>query len=151
MTAPAPARPEDRTLPAHVEVVVVGSGFAGIATAVRLRERGTTDFVVLERGDDVGGTWRDNTYPGCACDVPSHMYSFSFAPNPDWTQAFSPQPEIYAYLQRVARERGVLPHVRLRTELQGARWDDAAQRWHLATSRGELTCRLLVLGTGRQG
>jgi cation diffusion facilitator CzcD-associated flavoprotein CzcO len=135
-------------LPPRVSVAVVGSGFAGIATAVRLLERGTTDFVVLERGDAVGGTWRDNTYPGCACDVPSHMYSFSFAPNPDWSSAFSPQPEIQAYLQRTARDRGVLPHVHLRTELLGARWDDDAQHWHLATSRGELVADVLVLGTG---
>ncbi|MFP5219790.1 MAG: flavin-containing monooxygenase [Actinomycetes bacterium] len=148
-TAPTSAEaPADRPLPASAEVVVVGSGFAGIATAVALLDRGRRDVVVLERGDDVGGTWRDNTYPGCACDVPSHMYSFSFAPNPDWSHAFSPQPEIQAYLQRVARERGVLPLVHLRTELLGARWDDDAQRWTVATSRGELTCRVLVLGTG---
>ena len=151
-TAPAPTdAPTDlpcRPLPASADVVVVGSGFAGIATAVSLLDRGRSDVVVLERGDDVGGTWRDNTYPGCACDVPSHMYSFSFAPNPDWSHAFSPQPEIQAYLQRVARERGVLPLVHLRTELLGARWDDEAQQWHVATSRGELTCRVLVLGTG---
>ncbi len=104
-------------LPARTAVLVVGTGFAGLGTAVRLRERGRLDFVVIERGHDVGGTWRDNSYPGCACDVPSHMYSFSFAPNPHWTRAFSPQPEIQAYLQRVARERGVLPHVRFGTEL----------------------------------
>ncbi|HVM28748.1 MAG TPA: NAD(P)/FAD-dependent oxidoreductase [Mycobacteriales bacterium] len=135
-------------LPARTRVLVVGSGFAGIATAVRLLERGTTDVVVVERGDDVGGTWRDNTYPGCACDVPSHMYSFSFAPNPDWTQAFSPQPEIHAYLQRVARDRGVLPHVHLRTELLDARWDDDAQHWQVTTSRGPVTADVLVLATG---
>ena len=146
--ASAPARAQAAPLPAHARVVVVGSGFAGIATAVRLLGRGTRDVVVLERGDDVGGTWRDNTYPGCACDVPSHMYSLSFAPNPGWTHAFSPQPEIQAYLQRVAREHGVLPLVRTGTELQGARWDDDAQRWHLATSRGQMTCDVLVLATG---
>jgi cation diffusion facilitator CzcD-associated flavoprotein CzcO len=158
MTAPTPATPTTpataasdppaRPLPARTRVVVVGSGFAGIATAVRLLERGTSDFVVLERADDVGGTWRDNSYPGCACDVPSHMYSFSFAPNPDWSHAFSPQPEIQAYLQRVARGRGVLPHLHLRTELLGARWDDDRQVWDVATSRGEITCDVLVLGTG---
>jgi cation diffusion facilitator CzcD-associated flavoprotein CzcO len=146
-TTPAPGGP-DRALPARTRVVVVGSGFAGIATAVRLLERGTRDVVVLERGDDVGGTWRDNTYPGCACDVPSHMYSFSFAPNPDWSSAFSPQPEIQAYLQRVARDHGVLPLVHLRAELLGARWDDDEQVWELATSRGGITCEVLVLGTG---
>jgi cation diffusion facilitator CzcD-associated flavoprotein CzcO len=83
-------------LPAHVRVVVVGSGFAGIGTAVRLEEQAVDDFVVLERADTVGGTWRDNTDPGCACDVPSHLYSFSFAPNPDWSHVFSRQPEIRA-------------------------------------------------------
>jgi cation diffusion facilitator CzcD-associated flavoprotein CzcO len=137
-----------RALPERARVVVVGSGAAGIATAVRLLERGEGDLVVLERGDDVGGTWRDNTYPGCACDVPSAMYSFSFAPNPDWSRAFSPQPEIQAYLQRVARERGVLDRVHLRTELLGARWDDDAQAWELATSRGPIACSVLVLATG---
>ena len=137
-----------RPLPDRVRVVVVGSGFAGIATAVRLLEQGERDLVVLERGDDVGGTWRDNTYPGCACDVPSHMYSFSFAPNPDWSMSFSPQPEIQAYLQRVARERGVTGLVHLRTELLGARWDDDAQEWHVSTSRGDVVCAVLVLGTG---
>jgi cation diffusion facilitator CzcD-associated flavoprotein CzcO len=146
-TTPAPGGP-DRALPARTRVVVVGSGFAGIATAVRLLERGTRDVVVLERGDDVGGTWRDNSYPGCACDVPSHMYSLSFAPNPDWTRAFSPQPEIQAYLRRTARELGVLPHVHLSTELTGAHWDDAAQVWHVETSRGALVAEVLVLGTG---
>src|SRR5687768_7090215 len=104
-------------LPARTSVLVVGTGFAGLGTAVRLREAGRLDFVVIERGHDVGGTWRDNRYPGCACDVPSHLYSFSFAPNPDWSRAFSAQPEIEAYLQRVAVERGVLPHVRFGTEL----------------------------------
>jgi cation diffusion facilitator CzcD-associated flavoprotein CzcO len=82
----------DRPLPDRTGVLVVGTGFAGLGTAIRLRESGRTDFVVLERGADVGGTWRDNRYPGCACDVPSHLYSFSFAPNPDWTRAFSAQP-----------------------------------------------------------
>ena len=135
-------------LPSRVRVAVVGTGFAGLATAVRLLQRGTTDFVVLERGDDVGGTWRDNTYPGCACDVPSHMYSLSFAPNPDWTRAFSPQPEIEEYLRRTARELGVLPKVHLRTELTGARWDDAANVWHVETSRGALVADVLILGTG---
>lgn len=73
----------------HVRVAVIGSGFGGLGAAVRLRREGITDFVVLERADSVGGTWRDNSYPGCACDVPSHLYSFSFAPNPDWPRTFS--------------------------------------------------------------
>jgi cation diffusion facilitator CzcD-associated flavoprotein CzcO len=139
---------EQRELPARTSVLVVGTGFAGLGTAVRLRERGRLDFLVIERGSDVGGTWRDNRYPGCACDVPSHLYSFSFAPNPDWTRAFSPQPEIQAYLQRVARERGVLPHVHFRTELLSARWDDASTTWSVETNRGTVVADVLVLGTG---
>ncbi len=135
-------------LPARTSVLVVGTGFAGLGTAVRLRETGRLDFVVIERGHDVGGTWRDNRYPGCACDVPSHLYSFSFAPNPDWTRAFSPQPEIEAYLQRVARERGVLPHVRFGTELLSARWDEADLTWTVETNRGTVVADVLVLGSG---
>ena len=142
------AAPTDRALPSRIRTVVVGTGFAGLGTAVRLRERGSLDFVVLERGHDVGGTWRDNSYPGCACDVPSHLYSFSFAPNPDWTRTFSPQPEIEAYLQRVARDRGVLPHVHFGTELLSARWDDATSTWSVETNRGLVVCDVLVLGTG---
>src|SRR5215468_3844168 len=96
----------------HTRILIIGTGFAGIGMAVRLRRSGYDDFVVLERADDVGGTWRDNTYPGCRCDVPSHLYSFSFAPNPEWSSTFSPQPEIYAYIRRVAEREGLLPHVR---------------------------------------
>ncbi len=146
LTDPAPATP--RELPARTRTLVVGTGFAGLGTAVRLLERGMRDFVVVERGHDVGGTWRDNSYPGCACDVPSHMYSFSFAPNPDWTRAFSPQPEIEAYLQRVAQERGVLPHVHFGTEMLAARWDEASATWTVETSRGTVVCDVLVLGSG---
>ena len=107
--------------------------------AIRLRQEGIDDFVVFERADGVGGTWRDNTYPGCACDVPSHLYSFSFAPNPDWTRTFSPQPEIRAYLQRVADEsrRPAAPPLRPRGR-PTRRWDDDAQRWRLETAAGEL-------------
>jgi cation diffusion facilitator CzcD-associated flavoprotein CzcO len=104
-------------LPAHVDVVVVGAGFSGLAMARELRRRGHRDFVVLERADDVGGVWRDNTYPGCACDVPSHLYSFSFALNPEWSSTYSPQPEIHAYLKRTAEQEGLLDRVRLGCEL----------------------------------
>ena len=95
-----------------VDIAIVGSGFSGIGLAVRLRREGIEDFVVLERGDGVGGTWHSNTYPGCACDVPSHLYSFSFAPNPSWSGSFSPQAEIQAYLLRTAEDAGIRPHVR---------------------------------------
>ena len=80
----------------HVRVAIVGAGFSGLGLAIRLKQRGLENFVILERANDIGGTWRDNTYPGCACDVPSHLYSFSFAPNPNWSRRFSPQREIWA-------------------------------------------------------
>src|SRR5687767_12407322 len=92
----------------EVQHLVIGAGFAGLCTAIKLDEAGEADFLVVEKGSDVGGTWRDNTYPGAACDVPSQLYSFSFARNPNWSMSFSPQPEIQAYIQRVARESGVL-------------------------------------------
>src|SRR6478672_4446584 len=102
------------------ETVIVGSGFSGLAMAQRLQEAGREDFVVLERADDVGGTWRDNTYPGCRCDVPSHLYSFSFAPNPDWSSTFSPQPEIEDYLRKVTDAFGVRPHIRFGHAVESA-------------------------------
>ena len=118
-----------------VSVAVVGAALGGIGLAVRLMQAGVEDLVVFEKADDVGGTWRDNTYPGAACDVPSHLYSFSFAPEGRWSRRFAPQAEILDYLRRVAAEHGVLPHVRLRTEVRSARWDGA--RWHLELSTGE--------------
>jgi cation diffusion facilitator CzcD-associated flavoprotein CzcO len=130
------------------DIAIVGAGFSGLGTAVRLRERGIDDFVVLERHDDVGGTWWANTYPGCACDVPSHLYSFSFAPNPEWSETYSPQAEIEAYLQRCAREYDLYRSIRLRTTVTGATWDDGAGRWTLTTSNGPLTARVLIAGIG---
>jgi cation diffusion facilitator CzcD-associated flavoprotein CzcO len=132
----------------QVRVAIVGSGFGGLGAAIRLMQEGITNFVLLERAGDVGGTWRDNTYPGCECDVQSHLYSFSFAPNPAWTRSFSPQPEIQAYLQRVARDFGVLPHVRFHHEVRGAAWDDAARVWRIDTTRGPFTASVLVMATG---
>ncbi|HJZ72964.1 MAG TPA: NAD(P)/FAD-dependent oxidoreductase [Vicinamibacterales bacterium] len=103
---------------------------------------------MLERAADVGGTWRDNTYPGCACDVESHLYSLSFAPEPGWTFRFSRQPEIWRYLQRLAREFDLLPHIRVRHEVRRAEWDVAARRWRIDTSGGALTARVLVMAAG---
>jgi len=128
--------------------VIVGSGFSGLGMAIRLLEDGERDFVVLERAGEVGGTWRDNTYPGCRCDVPSHLYSFSFAPNPTWSSTFSPQPEILDYLRDVARRFGVMPHVRFHTELESADWDEGESRWRLETSQGQITADVLVCGQG---
>jgi cation diffusion facilitator CzcD-associated flavoprotein CzcO len=128
------------------DVAIVGSGFSGLGMAIRLRQAGMNDFVVLERASEVGGTWQANTYPGCACDVPSHLYSFSFAPNPDWTQTYSTQPEIWAYLRRVAADFGVRPHVRLNTAVESATWRD--DHWELETSAGTITARVLIAGMG---
>ena len=103
---------------------------------------------MIEKGGGIGGTWRDNTYPGAACDVPSQLYSFSFAPNPDWSMSFSPQPEIEAYLAAVAEESGTLDRFAFDTELIDARWDEADQRWHVSTSRGEIVAKTLISGSG---
>ncbi|BDM66670.1 Baeyer-Villiger monooxygenase [Streptomyces nigrescens] len=132
----------------HVRVAVIGSGFGGLGAAVRLRRQGITDFVVLERADSVGGTWRDNSYPGCACDVPSHLYSFSFAPNPDWPRNFSGQPHIRAYLERVTDIFGLRPHLRFNSEVRHLRWNGDALHWEIETANGELTADVVVSATG---
>ena len=129
-------------------IVIVGAGFAGLGMAIDLRRRGISDFVVLERAASVGGTWRDNTYPGCRCDVPSHLYSLSAVPNPDWTRAFSKQPEIHAYLEDTANRSGVIEHVRLNTEMTDARWDEGAQEWRIETTTGPLRAKYLVSAIG---
>ena len=141
-----PARPAAHR--PHFRIAIVGSGFSGLGMAIRLLKDGERDFVVLERAGEIGGTWRDNTYPGCRCDVPSHLYSFSFAPNPNWTSTFSPQPEILEYLRDVARRFAVMPHIRFHTELQSADWDEAAGQWRLETSQGPMTTDVLVCGQG---
>jgi cation diffusion facilitator CzcD-associated flavoprotein CzcO len=131
-----------------VRVAIVGSGFAGLGMAIQLKEQGEEDFVVLERAGEIGGTWRDNSYPGCACDVPSHLYSFSFAPNPRWTRTFSPQAEIQDYLTGCADRYGIRPHVRLHHEVTEAAWDDARARWVVDTTRARFTAQVLVSAMG---
>jgi cation diffusion facilitator CzcD-associated flavoprotein CzcO len=132
----------------HVEVAIIGAGFSGLGMARSLKQRGIEDFVVLERAAEVGGTWQYNTYPGCRCDVPSHLYSFSFAPNPEWSHTYSAQPEIRAYLVRCAEEFGVRPHIRTGVELRGAAWQEGRSCWQLETSAGTLTAKVLVSGMG---
>ena len=132
----------------HVRVAVIGSGFGGLGAAVRLRREGITDFVVLERADSAGGTWRDNSYPGCACDVPSHLYSFSFAPNPDWPRTFSGQRHIRAYLEHVTDTFGLRPHLRLNHEVLRMTWDGDELRWDIETSAGTLSADVVVSATG---
>ncbi|MCU1499989.1 MAG: FAD-dependent pyridine nucleotide-disulfide oxidoreductase [Acidimicrobiales bacterium] len=129
-------------------VIILGTGFAGLAMASQLKRAGQHDFLVLERARSVGGTWRDNTYPGCACDVPSLLYSFSFAQNPEWSDTFSPQPEIRTYLEDVASREGILPHCRFGHVVREARWDDTEQVWHVETSQGSYTADVVVSGVG---
>ncbi|MEV0063169.1 NAD(P)/FAD-dependent oxidoreductase [Nocardia sp. NPDC050718] len=132
----------------HRHIVVIGAGFGGIALAIKLREAGFDDLTILERAADLGGTWQANTYPGCACDVPSQLYSYSFAPNPDWSRTYGKQSEILAYLRDVATRFDVVPRIRLNTELLEARWDDDRSLWHLETSQGALTADYLISSTG---
>jgi cation diffusion facilitator CzcD-associated flavoprotein CzcO len=130
-------------------IVIIGSGFAGLCMAIRLKQAGHHDFVILEKNDDLGGTWRDNTYPGCACDVPSHLYSFSFELNPGWSRMFAPQQEIWEYLRRCVARYGLAPHIRFGCAVQSMEWDDAASRWRIATAAGEAyTARAIVSGMG---
>ncbi len=149
-----PASPKQRTRPGpakstpHVKVAVIGSGFGGLGAGVRLRRAGITDFVILEQAGSVGGTWRDNSYPGCACDVPSHLYSFSFAPNPDWPRSFSGQGDIQAYLEKVADTFGLRAHLRFHAEVTEARWESAQTRWRITSTAGEWTADALVSATG---
>ncbi len=134
--------------PRDVRVAIVGGGLSGIGATAMLRRAGIDDVVVFERAGEVGGTWRDNTYPGCACDVPSALYSFSFAPNPAWGRLYADQPEIQQYARRVAREHGVERHVVTGADVRSAAWDEQAQRWRIATTRGDWTARALISATG---
>ena len=129
-------------------IAIIGTGFSGLGLAIRLRQQGLRDFVLLERADAIGGTWRDNTYPGCACDVESHLYSFSFALNPDWSHAFSGQEEICRYLEHCAERYDILPHVRFGHEVRSAEWNDGSQRWRLETSRGSVVANVVVMAAG---
>ena len=132
----------------HVGVLIIGSGFAGLGAAIRLAKDGRDDFVVIERGSEVGGTWRDNTYPGAACDVPSHLYSYSFELNPNWSRSFSPQPEIQDYLRTVAEKYAVADKHLFDTEVTLARWDDAAKQWLVDTTNGAFRADVLVSAVG---
>ncbi|KAF0844780.1 flavin-containing monooxygenase [Nocardia caishijiensis] len=132
----------------HRHIVVIGAGFGGIGLAIKLREAGFDDLVILERAADLGGSWQANTYPGCACDVPSQLYSYSFAPNPDWSRTYGKQSEILDYIRSVATEFDVVRHLRLNTELLAARWDEDDTLWRLETSAGELTADFVISATG---
>jgi cation diffusion facilitator CzcD-associated flavoprotein CzcO len=123
--------------PQAVDVLIIGAGVSGLCVAARLREAGIESFLLLEKADALGGTWRDNRYPGCACDIPAHLYSYSFEPNPGWSAMFAPQPEILDYLRRVADRRGLVSKIRFGRTVQALQWDDVAQAWQVRTSGGE--------------
>jgi cation diffusion facilitator CzcD-associated flavoprotein CzcO len=133
----------------HFHIAIIGAGFGGLGAAIRLRQSGREDFVVFEKSAGVGGTWWVNRYPGCACDVPSQLYSLSFAPNPDWTRYYAPRAEIQAYLEGLVEEHGLADHIRLGTEILRAEWQEAEQRWKLTDQHGRrYTARVLVSALG---
>src|SRR5690606_36794886 len=130
-------------------VLIIGAGFSGIGTAVRLRQRGEQDFVLYEKEAGIGGTWWVNQYPGCACDIPSHLYSFSFEPNPHWSRRFSPQPEIRDYLAHCANKYQLLPHIHFKREAASLRWLEKRALWQITDGAGQVVfARFVVAGTG---
>ena len=132
----------------HTPIAILGAGFGGLGMAIRLKQEGRDDFIVFERDPDVGGTWWANSYPGCQCDIPSHLYSYSFAPNPDWTRTYPLQAELEHYARDCAERYGILDHTLLGCEVTGARWDEAAGLWRLDTSEGEFTADVLIAAPG---
>ncbi|MBV9606962.1 MAG: NAD(P)/FAD-dependent oxidoreductase [Solirubrobacterales bacterium] len=129
-------------------VAILGAGFGGLGMAIRLKQKGIEDFVVLERDAEVGGTWWANTYPGCQCDIPSHLYSYSFALNPEWTRTYPLQPEIRDYLRECADRYGVRPHLQLGCAVQEAEWDEGERKWRLQTSDGTYTADIVIAAPG---
>ncbi|HEY2771757.1 MAG TPA: NAD(P)/FAD-dependent oxidoreductase, partial [Solirubrobacteraceae bacterium] len=132
----------------HYEIAIAGAGFAGLGMAIALKEAGYDDFVVLERADDLGGTWRDNTYPGCACDIPSVLYSWSEDQNPDWSRAFSPQQEIWDYMREVVERKGIASHLRFGAEVQSMRWVAERGCWEGETSIGPISADVAISAVG---
>jgi len=132
-----------------VDVLIVGAGFSGLCMGIKLREAGMNSFLLVEKGDNIGGTWWDNRYPGCACDIPSHLYSFSFEPSPDWTRMYPGQQEIHEYLKGCVARHALALHIRLNTRFQEAVWDESAGVWHATTQDGmRIHARVLVSGMG---
>ena len=133
----------------HRSIAVVGGGFGGVGAAVMLRRAGYEDVTVFERGERIGGVWHHNTYPGAACDIPSHLYEFSFDPNPRWSRRYAPQEEIQAYLEDVARRHGVMDRIRTGTNVESARWDAERGKWVLETSAGQHEADVLLTACGQ--
>jgi len=144
MTAVSPTQSDAR----EVGFLIIGAGFSGLGAAMRLLEAGHTDLIVLERANDVGGTWRDNVYPGCRCDVQSNLYSYSFAPKADWSETFPSQPELWDYIQKLTKARGLRDYLRFGHEVTAARWNAVSGRWQVSTTQGEFAARYLIAGVG---
>jgi len=131
-------------------VAIIGSGFSGLCLAIQLKRRGVDSFTIFEKAGRIGGTWRDNTYPGACCDVPAFSYCFSFEQKTDWSRKWAPQSEILEYMESCARKYDLVRHIRFNTEIAGARWDAAQDVWRLATTTGEeIVAEVLVSGTGQ--
>jgi cation diffusion facilitator CzcD-associated flavoprotein CzcO len=135
--------------PSHTDVAIIGAGFAGVGMGIQLKRRQEHTFRIFERAGQIGGTWRDNTYPGIACDVPAHLYSFSFAPNPNWSGLYAPGLEISSYLEDCSVQEGLHENLILNADVTEARWDQSGQLWRLTTTQGSFTSNTLVLGCGR--
>lgn len=133
---------------AHLSAAVVGAGFSGIGVGKTLLENGTENFLIFDRGDTVGGTWRDNTYPGCSCDIPAVLYCYASAPNAHWKSTYASQPEVLSYLRRCVTDFGLESRIRLQHEIDNAHWDEVQQRWSIQTSQGKYTAKLLIVSTG---
>jgi cation diffusion facilitator CzcD-associated flavoprotein CzcO len=131
-----------------LNVAVIGSGFGGLGAAIRLKDAGIGDFALFERASDLGGTWRDNTYPGCRCDVSSNLYSFSFALNPRWTNTYSYQPEIWAYLNDVAARHDLRRLIKFNHDVTDISFDRASNLWHLTTNQGDFQSRTVIVAAG---
>ncbi len=130
------------------QIIVIGGGFAGVGAAIKLREAGIMNFLLLEKASELGGVWRENTYPGCACDVPSALYSYSFAPNPNWSRVFAEQTEIKAYLQSTAARYGVMAHVRFQHEMLETAWNNELKLWVITTNAGTYYARFVLMACG---
>jgi cation diffusion facilitator CzcD-associated flavoprotein CzcO len=138
------------TGPTQTRVVIVGAGFGSLGLAIKLKTSGADDFVILEKSDSVGGVWSNNRYPGAACDVPSHLYSFSFEPRADWPQKFASQGEILKYLRHCVQKYDLAPHILFRTEVSEARWNEETAHWMVRTADGRLfEAQALVTATGQ--
>ena len=156
---PEPSGHHHASADISVDVLIVGAGFSGIGMGIKLLEAGMKNFLIVEKSDDLGGTWYENRYPGCACDVPAHLYSFSFEPNPDWTRMFAGQQEIWQYLKSCVQRYGLAPYIRFKTRFCEAAWNESAGHWRISTGKRSrdngnlddalnIRARVLVSGMG---